>query len=153
LGPSDDLEDLVHDVFVDAIEGVHRLRNPEALTAWVTGVAVIMARRRLQRHYRRLWLWLTPTGELPDAPGTPQDFETRQALLAAYEVLNRMRSEERIALILHRVEGLTVAEAAKTMSLSESTYKRRLRRGERRLIELARHSSVLSTWLEEHQES
>jgi RNA polymerase sigma-70 factor, ECF subfamily len=49
----DDLDDLVQDVFVEALRGVHNLRHPAALRAWLTRVAVRAAQRRLAR--RRAW--------------------------------------------------------------------------------------------------
>jgi DNA-directed RNA polymerase specialized sigma24 family protein len=113
----------------------------------VNGVAVIIAKRRLQRRRRRLWSWLTPTGEVPEVAAAPHDVEIRQTLEAVHEMLDRLRPEERIALILHRVDGLTIADAARAMGLSESTYKRRFRRGEQRLLEMARGSATVRTWL------
>ena len=149
LGPSDDMEDLVHDVFVDALEAIDRLRDPAALPGWVTGIAVITAKRRLQKQYRRRWLSLTPTGVLPELPSSPSDVESRAAFSSIHEILNLMRPEDRIAVLLYRVDGLTVDDAAQVMGISSSTFKRRLRRGERHLLKLAKRSTTLRIWLGE----
>jgi RNA polymerase sigma-70 factor (ECF subfamily) len=147
LGPSDDMEDLVHDVFVDALEGIDKLREPAALPGWVTGIAVITAKRRLQRQYRRRWLSLSPSGELPELPSTPGDLEARAAFKSVHQILNLMRPEDRIAVLLYRVDGMTVDDAARVMGISSSTFKRRLRRGERHLLKLAKRSTTLRIWL------
>ena len=147
LGPSDDMEDLVHDVFVDALEAIDKLREPAALPGWVTGIAVITAKRRLQKQYRRRWLTLSPTGQLPEPPTAPGDVEARAAFSSVHEILNLLRPEDKIAVLLYRVDGLTVDDASQVMNISSSTFKRRLRRGERHLLKLAKRSTTLRIWL------
>lgn len=149
LGPSDDMEDLVHDVFVDALEAIDKLREPAALPGWVTGIAVITAKRRLQKQYRRRWLSLSPTGVLPELPSSPSDVEARAAFSSIHEILNLLRPEDKIAVLLYRVDGLTVDDASLAMGISSSTFKRRLRRGERHLLKLAKRSTTLRIWLGE----
>lgn len=149
LGPAEDMEDLVHDVFVDALEAIDKLREPAALPGWVTGIAVITAKRRLQKQYRRRWLSLSPTGVLPELPSTPGDVEARAAFSSIHQILNLMRPEDKIAVLLYRVDGLTVDDAAAAMGISSSTFKRRLRRGERHLLKLAKRSTTLRIWLGE----
>jgi RNA polymerase sigma-70 factor (ECF subfamily) len=149
LGPSDDMEDLVHDVFVDALEAIDKLREPAALPGWVTGIAVITAKRRLQKQYRRRWLSLSPTGVLPELPSSPVDVESRAAFSSVHEILNLLRPEDKIAVLLYRVDGLTVDDASQVMGISSSTFKRRLRRGERHLLKLAKRSTTLRIWLGE----
>jgi RNA polymerase sigma-70 factor (ECF subfamily) len=147
LGSTDDMEDLVHDVFVDALEAIDKLREPAALPGWVTGIAVITAKRKLQKQYRRRWLSLTPTGALPEPPTTPGDVEARAAFQSIHQILGLMRPEDKIAVLLYRVDGLTVEDAAQVMGISSSTFKRRLRRGERHLLKLAKRSTTLRIWL------
>ena len=149
LGPIDELEDLVHDVFVDALEAIDKLREPAALSGWMRGIAVITAKRRLLKAYRRRWLGLTATGALPDLPVISNEVESREAFRSVHHILNQLHPEDRIALLLYRLDELTADEAAKAMGLSASTFKRRLRRGEDRLLKLARKSAPLEVWLGE----
>lgn len=143
------MEDLVHDVFVDALEAIDKLREPAALPGWVTGIAVITAKRRLQKQYRRRWLSLSPTGVLPEPPSSPADVEARAAFSSIHEILNLLRPDDKIAVLLYRVDGLTVDDASQAMGISSSTFKRRLRRGERHLLKLAKRSTTLRIWLGE----
>jgi RNA polymerase sigma-70 factor (ECF subfamily) len=147
LGPTSDMEDLVHDVFVDALEAIDKLREPAALPGWVTGIAVITAKRRLQKQYRRRWLSLSPTGVLPEPPTSPGDVEARAAFSSVHQILDLLRPEDKIAVLLYRVDGLTVDDASQVMGISSSTFKRRLRRGERHLLKLAKRSTTLRIWL------
>src|SRR5215211_6715267 len=52
MGPDTEILDLVHDVFVTALESVHRLVDPKALRAWLTQIAVFTARGRIRRRMR-----------------------------------------------------------------------------------------------------
>jgi DNA-directed RNA polymerase specialized sigma24 family protein len=86
---------------------------------------------------------------LPELPSTPGDVEARAAFSSIHEILNLMRPEDKIAVLLYRVDGLTVDDAAAAMGISSSTFKRRLRRGERHLLKLAKRSTTLRIWLGE----
>ena len=147
LGNDDELDDLVHDVFVDPLEAIDKLRDPAALPAWLKGIAVIRAKRRLQRQYRRRWLRFTANGELPDVSSAPGDLEARVAFASIAHILDSMRPEDRIAVLLYRVDGMTTDAGAKAMNVSVSTFKRRLARGERHLLKLAQRSALVRLWL------
>lgn len=54
-------------------------------------------------------------------------------LRAIYGLLEKLSVEERIALVLRRVERLEIPEIAEHMGLSSSTVKRRLNAAEARL--------------------
>ena len=147
LGPDPELEDVLHDAFVRALEALPKLQDPEALDAWVIGVAVRTARTRLQREARRWWLRLVPTESMPE-PTTPEhDPETREAVGALYRVLNTLPVEQRVALVLRCAAKMTIAEAAEATQVSQSTLKRRLQRAEKAFAERAGREPALDTWL------
>lgn len=154
LGGHEDVEDLVHDVFVHALEGLDSLRDPAALGGWLMGITVLTARARLRKQQRRRrWLSLSPNGELPELPSPPTDFEARAAFGSVHQLLRVLRPEDQIALVFHRVEGMTIPVAAEAMGISTGTFKRRLRRGERHLLKLAQRSASLRSWLGEREVS
>jgi RNA polymerase sigma-70 factor (ECF subfamily) len=149
LGPDSELEDTVHDTFVRALESIHTLRDPVALRSWVVGVAVFTARIRIQSRTRRRWLLLRPPEELPEPACSGPSLEVGEALRATYRVLQKMRPEERIAVVLRLVEGMTMPEAAAASGVSLSTFKRRLERGEKIFHELVATEPALRGWREE----
>jgi DNA-directed RNA polymerase specialized sigma24 family protein len=69
------------------------------------------------------------------SPGAPPDVAAE--LRALYAAIERFPAEERIALILRRVEGFALRQIAEHMNSSESTLKRRLRAAEARLARCA----------------
>lgn len=146
LGPTDEMEDLVQEVFIHALEGIDSLREPAALSPWLTGIAINKAKRRLYQHYRRRWVSLSKTGELPDIPTGREDLASA-AFIALQGVLASLHPEDRIALVLYRVDGTTYEEGAALMDVSSNTFKRRLIRAERHLMKLAQRSAILRLWL------
>ena len=70
--------------------------------------------------------------------------EVRAELEAIYSLLDRMRPEVRVALILQRVEGLSVPQIAEKMAISVSTVKRRLAVAERRLEQYLKQTGGVS---------
>ncbi len=58
-------------------------------------------------------------------------------LHAVYAHIDRLPAECRVALVLKRVEELTLPEIASLMNLSEGTVKRRIREADDRLKDLA----------------
>ena len=133
-----DIDDLVQDSFLLAFERLERLTNPQAFQAWLSSIVVRTAGKRLRR--RRLQLRL---GLLRREPIDADEVVSRAAppdvaaeLRAVYVLLERLSVEERIALVLRRVERLEIPEIAQQMGLSMSTVKRRLRAAEARLAQV-----------------
>lgn len=134
-GRTDDVDDLVQDVFAEAASGIARLRDPEAVKGWLATIAVRTVRRRLKT--RRLWRFLgfdrdAAEAGLIDPAASPVD---RLLLRAVYRVLDDMPTEDRIAFSLHTIEGETMDSVAKLCGCSFATAKRRVARAQRRIEE------------------
>lgn len=137
LGNSNDADDVVQDAFVRALSHLAKLDNPQAFGAWLTTLVVHTVQKRLrrQRLLERLGLRTTEPIE-PDsliAHNAPP--EVVSELRAIYAAIARLAAEERIALILRRVEGMNLAEIAQHLQLSLATVKRRLKSAESQLAE------------------
>lgn len=135
LASRDEAEDLTQDVFVHAFTRLDTLQNPQAFAAWLGSMTVRMASKRLRR--RRLLVRLGLRRNEPIDPDTvvssaaPADVASE--LRVVYGMLDRLSVEERVALLLRRVEGLELTEVGERMGLSLATVKRRLSSAEARL--------------------
>lgn len=147
LGADPDLPDLIHDVFVRALGARHTVRNPMAMDAWVTQIAVFSARSLMSRRRRWRWLVFVPSDELPEvalATATPEDGE---ALARTYAILARLSADDRIAFALRFVAGMELTEVADACGVSLATIKRRLARAQERFIKLAARDPMLQEWI------
>ena len=130
-----EVDDLVQDSFLYAFERLPTLTNPQAFQSWLSSIVVRTAGKRLRR--RRLQVRL---GLRSNQPIDADEVVSRTAppdvaaeLRAVYAIIDRLPVEERVALVLRRVERLEIPEIAAQMQLSISTVKRRLLAAEARL--------------------
>jgi RNA polymerase sigma-70 factor, ECF subfamily len=146
LGPDSELDDTLHDTFVRALDSIETLRDPKALRSWTLGVAVHTARIELQRRRRRRWLSLFAPADLPERPASAAAPEVVEALRSVSRVLDRLPTDERIAVVLRLAERMTMPEAAAACGVSVSTFKRRFARGEKLFREHASGEPALHDW-------
>ena len=147
LGPDPDLLDLVQDVFVTALESIHKLDEPRALRAWLTQIAIFSARTRIRRRTRWRFLRFVPSEELPEHPLEAIDYDGSEALQAVYRVLAKLDADERIAFALRFIEGMELSDVASSCKVSLATIKRRLSRAQLSFREYARPEPALAEWL------
>jgi len=55
LGPDGEVEDVVHEVFIDAFASLSNLRDPSRLKSWLACIAVGRAKNVLRSRRRRPW--------------------------------------------------------------------------------------------------
>lgn len=124
-----EVDDIVQETFIDALEGIARLKEPRAARAWLVTVAARRTQRFLARRRRRTLLsfW---GGLFAPAASDPRD---RQAVDELYDVLDRLPESVRIPWVLHRVEQLSLPETAAACEVSLATVKRRISDADERI--------------------
>jgi RNA polymerase sigma-70 factor (ECF subfamily) len=147
LGADPELRDLHHDVFVRALRSAHTVRDAATLQGWIGTIAVNVARERIRSRSLRRWLVFLPAEQLPEPLATRLDDGAEQLSRRTYQLLEKLPREQRIALALRWIDGMTLSEVAAACEVSLATIKRRLTAGERRFRELGRADPVLSEWL------
>ncbi len=147
LGGDQEHDDVVQQVFVNALGSIGKLKDPGALEGWMVGVTVNTVRRELRsRAVRRIFSLVPGTSDLPHATMDP---ESQLLAPSFYAVVSRMRSTARIVFVLRFLEGFTLGECAAACRCSLSTVKRRLARAKRVFFKQARRDPVLASWIEE----
>lgn len=124
-----DAEEVVQEAFA---RGYGRLRTLEAVDnceAWLTTVAINLARRRLRRH--RIGAALS--GQRP-IDTEPADYRIRR--LDLFDALLRLPDQQREAVVLHHLADLPLDEIAERLGVAVGTVKSRLSRGRTALADL-----------------
>ncbi len=129
MGRDDEVDDLVQDTFVQALSGLHRLHDPQAFSGWLASILVgtagkILRRRKLMRRFG-LYRGEHPIdAETLVSPTAPPDVAAD--LRAVYRLVEALPVEQRMVLVLRRVEGMALEEISDVMGRSLATVKRRL---------------------------
>jgi RNA polymerase sigma factor (sigma-70 family) len=128
-------DDLVQLTFLSLVRARGRFQPGARLKPWLYAIATNAARDNQRRSKRPEEL--TEQGELPtavaaEAPG-PRDTGLERTVQRALELLPE---GQRVPIMLHRFEGMSFAEIAESMGLTESAVKVRAHRGYARLREL-----------------
>jgi len=123
--PRSDVDDLVQDVFLQAMKRLGSLRSADAFGPWLAAIA----RNRARDHYRRG----EDTVELPeDVAGAPHPEGEAMTVLTA---IRRLPEAYRETLLLRLVEGLTGPEIAERTGLTPGSVRVNLHRGMQMLRE------------------
>ena len=143
LGREAELDDIVQEVFIYALYSINKLREPAALKSWLLGIAVGKVRSHLRWRFRRRWLSFLPHEEVPE-PAVPVSDPDDDLVRQVRSILDDLPAQERIALVVHRIEGLSLHDAAIASGMSLSTFKRRLAKGEARFMVRAKQHPALT---------
>lgn len=133
----DEVQDLVQETYLAAFRAWSERRRPRKVEPWIATICLNLGRSAWRRRSRRpAEVSLEDLGELP-APSDPE----ADALAAIdreilHEAMWRLPEEQRIALALVDLGGLSTAEAAAAMGTPRGTVLSRLHRGRRALAML-----------------
>ncbi|MGE0787909.1 MAG: RNA polymerase sigma factor [Sandaracinaceae bacterium] len=145
----DELSDLIHEAFVEALASLPQLSEAAALPGWMRSVAANVAYRTIRRRRARRWLFFWEPAAIPEPPSIEANPEVRAAFVATYAALSRLGAEHRVCFALRHLEGLSLAEVAEARGVSLATVKRRLATAEARFTRIAEGDPVLREWLTE----
>ena len=143
LGIDAEIPDVVQDVFVAVLEGVHNLKDASALRSWIATLTVFTARGRIRRRRRWRWIRFVAPEEVPEVPVSGPQGETHEAVRATYAILADFPADERLAFSLRFVSEMQLTEVATACRVSLATVKRRLARAEKRFVEAAQAHPAL----------
>jgi RNA polymerase sigma-70 factor (ECF subfamily) len=131
--PRADVEDLVHDVFVTAMQRLGSLRDPAAFGGWLAAIA----RNRATDHLRRAPRTSPLTDELLDEASAGRGRAAACAVatsnhveaLAVMAIIRTLPDAYRETLVLRLVEGMTGPEIAEHTGLTAGSVRVNLHRG------------------------
>jgi len=119
----DDAQDMAQEVFVAAFRHLSELRDPQAARTWLLRVAV--------RTLKRQTVAPTEALEEDDMPHDPWPAEEDR--LFVRQALNTLSEEQRQAIIVVKLEGLSCREASRVLDAAEGLIRWRVFQGLKKL--------------------
>jgi RNA polymerase sigma-70 factor (ECF subfamily) len=146
LGPDgDDVQDVVHEVFMVAQRRLHTFRGDARITTWLYEITMRVALEFRRRRRRWHWFdredgsarleWLAAFGPTPGEPIDPHAvLERRRSTAALYTILDRIDEKHRTVLIAYELEGLSGEEIAAITGTRVQNVYLRLSRARRKFM-------------------
>ncbi|MBN9522854.1 RNA polymerase sigma factor, partial [bacterium] len=143
-GHPQDAEDAFQAAFLVLARSAGTVRTPERLGSWLYGVAVRVAgrarRAAARRRRREVTVAAFPDVPAPDPAPPPPDIGP-----ALHEELAALPALHREPIVLCDLQGLSRADAARSLGIAEGTLSSRLANGRKRLADrLTRRGVALS---------
>ena len=124
LGNDADAEDATQEVFTRLVNSLHQHRGEASLTTWLYPITTNHCLNVLRNHNRRQRLLTTYQQDIEPAACTP----TTQELVVTRQLLANADEQQASAAVYLLVDGMTRAEAAHALGVSERTVYNLLRR-------------------------
>jgi RNA polymerase sigma-70 factor (ECF subfamily) len=130
LGSDEDAEDVMQQAYLNAYTHLGQFEERAQFSTWLTRIAVNEALGRRRKRQRTAW----DGGEElmveleSNVPNPEQQASTSQMREVMERELAALPAAYRTVLVLREVEGLSTAETAECMSVSEDVVKQRLHR-------------------------
>lgn len=143
---SQDLEDLVQEVFIQVHKSLPTFRSEARLSTWIFRIAVnvVLMHRRASRT-RPLMLVSKGEPTLIDTAGLPDDHLARQRRVEAlHRLLEQVGEKKRIVYYLHEIQGLSPQEIAHVVDAPVLTVRTRLFYARREVLALLRSEPALA---------
>ncbi len=120
----DDVDDVVQDVFVDALRSLARFDGHSSLATWLVRIAI----NRCRSHQRRRWLRLGFLRRLnADAAtgATARDHTaTQETVEEVQKAIRQLKPRDREVIVLRYLEDVSPEDIARTLGLSRGAVRR-----------------------------
>ncbi|MDP1572487.1 MAG: sigma-70 family RNA polymerase sigma factor [Vicinamibacterales bacterium] len=143
LGDRDEALDLAQEVFLRVFRTLHTFRGQSALRTWVYRIVINQARnrqrfwhRRRRKDHQSLDQHLVEHGDLRqpgDADQPDRVFARKEMALRLWQALDALPFEQRTAIVLREVDGMSYEEIAFSLDVAVGTVKSRLTRARQAL--------------------
>ncbi len=151
LGDREEALEVSQEVFLRVFRTIHRFRGQSALRTWIFRIVINQARnrqrwwrRRAQRQQVSLDDHVAAHGELAaptDQTAPDRALDRKEAAQRLWQALEGLPFEERTAIVLREVDGLSYDEIAYSLGVTLGTVKARLTRARRALRAVLREEA------------
>ena len=133
-GSEDDAADVIQESLVRAFRSLRRCQDRANFKGWLFRIVSNQCKTHVSRRRRRSVESLDEASEIPAVENPGADAEAADVRRRVREALQELAPEQREALVLKYVEGLSLPEMAERLSVGVSALKMRLLRARRELL-------------------
>lgn len=138
-GWTGDSDDLVQEVFLNALTGVRSFKGQSRLSTWLTRIAINACRSHQRTRLLRATFWKkiiqnTREEDVEQADASiPQEQKDRQRLVT--DAVRRLKGKYREVIVLHYLEEMPAEDIQQVLGISRNTVEVRLHRARKMLEE------------------
>ncbi len=155
LGNAEDAEDALQEGLLSAVRNLKRFEGRSKFSTWLTRIVINASLMQLRRQRSRPTISLeqedpeqrdlTLGSRIPDRrPGPEEGYARKERFEILQDSLKSLPPALQSAVWLRDIEGLSTAEAARALGLSEGTVKSQLHRARNKLTSLVEPRQGLS---------
>lgn len=144
LKNGDEAQDILHDSYIKAFNSLNTLERAEVFESWFDRIVVNRCKDYLKKKKPLLFSQMLPDDSSQESfdwedtkeqfsPEKEIDYQETKRLIQG--MIDELPEQQRIAMILHYLEDMPVAEIAQMMECSEGTIKSRLNYGRKAIKE------------------
>jgi RNA polymerase sigma-70 factor (ECF subfamily) len=131
---SQDLEDLVHDVFLVAFKQQHRFRGDASTWTWLAAITINRC-RSIRRRKLLYFRWLKVRSPVREAAGG-EEIQQDEIAQHVRDAVAKLNPRDRELIVLHYLEELTFEQISAITGTSTKTLHVRMHRARERLKKL-----------------
>ena len=126
----EDIQDIMQDTMIDAFKNIKKLKDVSKFKTWIIKILI----NNCNKYYKKYYLEETYDIEYfrEDIKYTDNQ-NLIDSTLNFYEMINVLKYEERIIIILYYSEKYTTKEISKILGINENTIKTRLLRAKEKI--------------------
>jgi RNA polymerase sigma-70 factor (ECF subfamily) len=132
-GNQDTALDVLQEVWIRALRGIRKLKDPGALRSWLYSITHGITVDRIRKNYARESAEKIQFEDFQEAE--EPSFAAEDAA-AIHQALSEIGLRHRAVLVLHFLEDLSLAEIATVVGCSEGTVKSRIHYAKRAMKEI-----------------
>jgi RNA polymerase sigma-70 factor (ECF subfamily) len=148
LGNRSEMDDLMHDAFMQVFRGLHTDRGDARLSTWIDRITVRVAYRHMNRS-KKIPMPIEHVEEVEAHGPTPSSIAaSRQGARHLYRALAQLPAASQVAFALYEIDGRSIADIATIVGAAKSATKLRIWRARRALMKIAKNDPVLAEFLD-----
>lgn len=146
LNNTEEAKDVAQEVYIEVFQSINDIKNPEVLESWIYRIAVSKSidHIRYQKRKKRFgsvtaFFKINPEETGFDVPtkGNPQSIlEDSQRDKILYKAIDLLPENQKIALILNKIDGFTNSDIAKIMGTSVNSVDSYIYKGKNKIKKL-----------------